>query len=79
MANEHAKTEAIFLVDDIASYKYSFIFLVIVQLAGGRGQLQCMICRKQVTLPEDGFPICYVSDYIRDQINNQALGSEGRY
>ena len=42
------------------------------ELAGGRGQLLCPICRRQVIIPDDGLPVCFISDYIRDHLNKPA-------
>ena len=39
------------------------------QLAGGRGQFRCPECRREVVSPDEGFPICFISEYLRDHIN----------
>ena len=44
-------------------------FSSIEQLSGGRGNLPCPICRRQVIIPDEGFPVCFISDYIRDHLN----------
>ena len=48
------------------------------QLSGGRERLPYPICRRRVIIPEEGFPVCFISDYIREQINNPDSGVKGR-
>lgn len=44
------------------------------QLAGGQGRLQCPECRRDITVPDGGFPVCYISNYLRDHLNNPSGG-----
>lgn len=44
--------------------------ILLGQLAEAQGRLPCPICRKQVFIPEEGFPVCFISDYIREQLKN---------
>ena len=53
-----------------------FSFISPGKLEGGRGQLLCPICRRQVIIPDEGFPVCFISDYIRDHLNKP--GSTGK-
>ena len=43
------------------------------QLSGGRGQLPCPTCRRQVIIPDEGFPVCFISNYIRDHLNKPGV------
>ena len=61
-------------------YMYSHMYCINLtgQLSGGRGRLPCPICRRQAIIPEEGFPVCFISDYIREQINKQDSRVDGR-
>ena len=37
-------------------------------LAGGNGQFSCPTCRAVTVVPEQGFPVCPLSEYLRDQL-----------
>ena len=46
------------------------------QLAGGRGQLPCPECRREVVSPDEGFPICFISEYLREHINKAPIAAK---
>ena len=52
-----------------ADISMSLLFEFTGQLSEGRGRLQCPICRRQVIIPDEGFPECFISNYIRDHLN----------
>ena len=29
----------------------------------------CPFCRREIVIPDEGFPICRLSDFLRDQVN----------
>ena len=47
-------------------------------LADGNGQFPCPSCRRLVTSPPDGFPVCSISDYISKNLSERSLGNKGK-
>ena len=46
------------------------------QLAGERGQFRCTECRREIISPDEGFPICFISEYLREHINKATTALE---
>ena len=44
------------------------------QLSGGRGRLPCPICSRQVIIPEEGFPVCRLTEYLKEQLDLNQTG-----
>ena len=38
-------------------------------LAGEQGWLPCPMCRRKVYVPDEGFPVCRLSQYLKDQVD----------
>ena len=47
-------------------------------LADGNGQFPCPSCRRLVTSPPDGFPVCAISEYISNNLSERSLGNKGK-
>ena len=50
-------------------FKITCILISTEKISEGRGQLPCPTCRRQVIIPDEGFPVCFISNYIRDHLN----------
>ena len=52
------------------------LYLFTEQLVVERRQFRCPECRREVVSPDEGFPICFISEYLREHINEAPSSDE---
>ena len=41
-------------------------------------RLACPVCRRDISVPDEGFPVCYITEYLRDQVNQPSDESSNK-
>ena len=57
----------------------SLLTLVSLLLLGNLsegGELNCPYCRRLVRIPEEGFPVCRLTEYLKEQLALSPLGDD---
>lgn len=58
---------------------YDTMIHLVDRLAGVSRKLDCPICRKSSLVPDLGFPVCGLTERIKDELNNGASMSKGEF